>query len=1114
MKHSEMLLCANKIACGFSSILREDNDLDATYGRNKAEIESQYRIKLLELESKRAQQISAATAQDQSVQKNIQNALKVLAEAEGKVPDKYRKKYRKTTLTPKKPDFRALDELAIKINDGSFSGVVKRLTSTGGYSSIMDMVNDYLDSIEAGRLYLSAEQQKSTRYLFQERSNADAEYSRDKAAVDQKKANMLSLNDQVYNQSVSALQDKLLKAIDDPALVQYDEALADYLDQLGAFDDTWTSYEPSLSYPDRLMLGAITVPFTIPSPIDQMIQEKMPVAFSSRNGFCVPMAVDMTKPLQLLINYDDHSKAIVMEGIQSLILKWIRFMPPYSFSITYIDPNDRGSNLGKLQKLEEIATWDICKKVYASREDITRRLKELEKFVDDTCSRLAGVGSVYDYNMRSESVIVQHLLVINDFPEKFDHLSEESLDVLINNAAKCGISMVFTKRGFLSELPDPVQKTFLRINVTVNGNTIPIERKMYDFQFDNVGSFCDKFIDEVKGVYNEGFKVDNSFSHYFSCSTFNGYRESTQSMLIPFAVDSRKRLVELELGGALTAHALLSGSTGSGKSTTLHMLITSIILNYHPDDVELWLVDYNKVEFAEYITNMPPHVKLIGLERGTEFTFSLLDKINEECQRRMELFKQVGVSDITEYKKRFGVRSLPRIILIIDEFHQMTQAVQNELKYVLILENILSEYRKFGLSCVFSDQAIGDGLRGLTEKGKKQIRTRIAMVNDISEIRETLSVDSILYDDTLRNKMNRMDKGDVIFKRSIKDLAGENQIVIDRYRTVYVTRDERAASIAFAKSQLDPSYEKSGVLIVDGKGRKPCDEDEIVRYEADHGGPTQTDIPIYIGTPANFNPCFRFTLQDRLDSNIMVIGADTEMRASVILFAISCFARIPDNKVVIFADKRDELYKQFKSKLESLISDTVHICVEPAKMCSYLDGLLGKARNGDGANTLLVWLGIESIGADMSMFPEKLRTQNSSRGASHNAVNDLMDEIDSLLANFNEPGNGGSVSDDGEPKGTVVSSTYDARDDISELISKGPRFGIHNLVTYSSVKMIKQSRFVKLECFEHKIAFSMSRDDWSNYMERVHYITDLDNISAVYYDGGAATHIFRPYLLD
>ena len=130
------------------------------------------------------------------------------------------------------------------------------------------------------------------------------------------------------------------------------------------------------------------------------------------------------------------------------------------------------------------------------------------------------------------------------------------------------------------------------------------------------------------------FKVDSRFANFFSNTTFNGYRESTRSLLIPFAVDSRKRLVELELGGALSAHALLSGTTGSGKSTTLHMLITSIVLNYHPDDVELWLVDYNKVEFAQYMSNMPPHVKLIGLERSTEFTFSLLKKVNDRYECR------------------------------------------------------------------------------------------------------------------------------------------------------------------------------------------------------------------------------------------------------------------------------------------------------------------------------------------------------------------------------------------------------------------------------------------------------------------------------------------------
>ena len=576
---------AVNISSAFLRILQEDADLDSSYSLNIAQIEQRYKSKISELDLNRSRRISNASAQDQSAQTNIQDALNALSEAEARIPEKYRKKYRQTSLIPEFPNFQALDELAARINDGSFGGAIKRLTGIGGYTSMMDMVNDYLDHVEAGRMYLRGEQKKSSSYLAQEKASANAEYIREKAVVEQKKANLIARNNQAYDHAGSALQDKLMVAIDDPALPQYDANLTDLLDQLGAFDETWDNYEASLSYPKQLMIGAITVPFTIPSPADQMIQEKMPVAFSSGRGFCVPMTVDMSKPLQLLINYDDRCKTEVMEGIQSIILKWIRYMPPYSFTLTYIDPNDRGSNLGQLQKLEEISTWDICKKVYASREDITRRLKELEKFVDITCSRLAGVGSAYDYNLSNEPIIVQHLVVINDFPEKIDRAAEESLDVLINNAAKCGISMIFTKRGNLSELPNVVQKSFLRINATVNGHTIPLEGKIYDFQFDGVCSTCEPYIEGVKAIYNEGFKVDNRFANFFSNTEFNGYRESTQALLIPFAVDSRKRLIELELGGALTAHALLSGSTGSGKSTTLHMLITSITLNYHPDDV-------------------------------------------------------------------------------------------------------------------------------------------------------------------------------------------------------------------------------------------------------------------------------------------------------------------------------------------------------------------------------------------------------------------------------------------------------------------------------------------------------------------------------------------------
>lgn len=238
---------AVNISSAFLRILQEDADLDSSYSLNIAQIEQRYKSKISELDLKRSRRISNASAQDQSAQTNIQDALNALSEAEARIPEKYRKKYRQTSLIPEFPNFQALDELAARINDGSFGGAIKRLTGIGGYTSMMDMVNDYLDHVEAGRMYLRGEQKKSSSYLAQEKASANAEYIREKAVVEQKKANLIARNNQAYDHAGSALQDKLMVAIDDPALPQYDANLTDLLDQLGAFDETWDNYEASPS---------------------------------------------------------------------------------------------------------------------------------------------------------------------------------------------------------------------------------------------------------------------------------------------------------------------------------------------------------------------------------------------------------------------------------------------------------------------------------------------------------------------------------------------------------------------------------------------------------------------------------------------------------------------------------------------------------------------------------------------------------------------------------------------------------------------------------------------------------------------------------------------------
>jgi hypothetical protein len=156
---------------------------------------------------------------------------------------------------------------------------------------------------------------------------------------------------------------------------------------------------------------------------------------------------------------------------------------------------------------------------------------------------------------------------------------------------------------------------------------------------------------------------------------------------------------------------------------------------------------------------------------------------------------------------------------------------------------------------------------------------------------------------------------------------------------------------------------------------------------------------------------------------------------------------------------------------------------------------------------------LEEIADEFSVQPEKRKDSNNSStpiSSSVNAVASLTSKMDALLGAFDgaKPGNT-TTPEPSAPSGSL----YDARPDIQELFTKGSRYNLYSFVTFSSVKMIRQTKFVKLENFEHKIALSMSMDDSTTYLGRGAYASGLDALSAVYDDGSGKIRTFRPYIL-
>jgi S-DNA-T family DNA segregation ATPase FtsK/SpoIIIE len=102
-------------------------------------------------------------------------------------------------------------------------------------------------------------------------------------------------------------------------------------------------------------------------------------------------------------------------------------------------------------------------------------------------------------------------------------------------------------------------------------------------------------------------------------------------------------------------HILVSGATGSGKSSCINSVLTSILTRATPDQVRLILVDPKRVELGQY--NDLPHL-LTQVVVDPKKAANALSWAVVEMERRYDLLAEVGMRDITGYNDGFDSGAL------------------------------------------------------------------------------------------------------------------------------------------------------------------------------------------------------------------------------------------------------------------------------------------------------------------------------------------------------------------------------------------------------------------------------------------------------------------------
>lgn len=156
-----------------------------------------------------------------------------------------------------------------------------------------------------------------------------------------------------------------------------------------------------------------------------------------------------------------------------------------------------------------------------------------------------------------------------------------------------------------------------------------------------------------------------------------------------------------EPGGITHTHAVVGGTTGSGKSELLHAIITGIATRYSPDDVQLYLVDgHSGVSFQRY--RDLPHATLVSLNTPVDLARAVLVDLESEFRRREGILTGSGAQSLAEVRRQ-GAKGMPRLIVIVDEYQRFFEGDRRD-DTAGVLQRIAAQGRKVGIHLLLASQ--------------------------------------------------------------------------------------------------------------------------------------------------------------------------------------------------------------------------------------------------------------------------------------------------------------------------------------------------------------------------------------------------------------------------
>jgi energy-coupling factor transporter ATP-binding protein EcfA2 len=550
-----------------------------------------------------------------------------------------------------------------------------------------------------------------------------------------------------------------------------------------------------------LARGDVALPATAPPGLRfgnlALSLESIPGGVSQRpdfNGFGPiswkqPAIVPFPVEASLLIKTTADQKEVASDMMQALMLRIASGVPAGQTRFTIIDPLGLGKQFAGFMHLADYDELLVTSRIWTEPPLIEQKLADITEQIELVIQKYLRneYESIGAYNAAAEVPEPYRFVVVANFPANFTETSARRLASIAASGARCGVYTIVSIDG-TQTVPanfsiDDIEKhstTLVLKNGVYTWNDpefrkwpLSVEQPPPDDVFTRIIQRVGKAAQAAKRVEVPFDRVAPEEGKWWHGSTAN-------EVVAPLGPAGAKKIQSLKLGKGTSQHCLIAGKTGSGKSTLMHAMITSLALQYSPNEIQFYLIDFKKgVEFKLYDHYKLPHARVIAIESEREFGLSVMEQLDRELKRRGDLFRELSVQNVAGFRETGHPDPMPRILLIIDEFQEIfVEDDKIAQDAALILDRLVRQGRAFGMHVLLGSQTLG-GSYSLPRATMGQMAIRIALQCNEADSSLILSEDN-----TAARLLTR--PGEAIYNDANGMIEGNNN-----FQVVFLTDERR-----------------------------------------------------------------------------------------------------------------------------------------------------------------------------------------------------------------------------------------------------------------------------------------------------------------------------------